>query len=161
PPLLGPLLTGLRQARGWSQLRLAAELCAASGVPTVTRHEVSRWERQRRAPGDFWLGWLAAVLGVPVARLADARAGTRPGPAVPPPQDSRPDGPPPDGCRDGSPPDSRRDGPPPGGRPGAARRPPAPPHRPLPIGYAARATARRRGRPGPRPRRLRRPLRWS
>ncbi|MEH1011569.1 helix-turn-helix transcriptional regulator [Micromonospora sp. CPCC 206060] len=126
PPALGALLAGLRQARGWSQLRLAAELCTASGVPTLTRHEVSRWERQRRTPGDFWLGWLAVVLGVPVAHLAGARAGA---------------------------------GPDPGRRHGGSRRPPAPPHRPLPVGYAARPTARRRSRPGPVPRRLRQPVR--
>ena len=77
PPLLGPLLAELRLARGWSQQRLAHELCAASGVPTLTRHEVSRWERQLRLPGDFWLDWLAVVLGVPVGLLAEAAARSR------------------------------------------------------------------------------------
>ncbi|MEV6695487.1 helix-turn-helix domain-containing protein [Micromonospora sp. NPDC051196] len=64
-PLCGPLLTRLRRARGWSQSRLAAELCAAAGVPTLSRHEISRWERQRRTPGRFWHAWLATVLGMP------------------------------------------------------------------------------------------------
>ncbi|MEV0810170.1 hypothetical protein, partial [Micromonospora sp. NPDC050200] len=41
PRLLGPLIAQLRLARGWSQQRLADELCAASGAPTVTRHEIS------------------------------------------------------------------------------------------------------------------------
>ncbi|MFU8849895.1 hypothetical protein ACNAW0_02735 [Micromonospora sp. SL1-18] len=41
PRLLGPLLAELRSARGWSQQRVATELCAASGVPTLTRHEVA------------------------------------------------------------------------------------------------------------------------
>ncbi|MEU6076880.1 transcriptional regulator [Micromonospora sp. NPDC047074] len=77
PQLLGPLLAQLRLARGWSQLRVAGELCAASGVPTLSRHEVSRWERQLRLPGDFWLGWLAVVLAVPVDLLAAAAARTR------------------------------------------------------------------------------------
>ncbi|SCL61964.1 helix-turn-helix domain-containing protein [Micromonospora eburnea] len=77
PRPLGPLLAELRSARGWSQQRVAAELCAASGVPTLTRHEVSRWERQRRLPGDFWTGWLATVLGVPGELLAEAAAHTR------------------------------------------------------------------------------------
>ncbi|MEU9825875.1 helix-turn-helix transcriptional regulator [Micromonospora chersina] len=76
-PPLGPLLAELRAARGWSQQRVAAELCAAAGVPTLTRHEVSRWERQRRLPGDFWSGWLAVVLGVPGDLLADAAARSR------------------------------------------------------------------------------------
>ncbi|MCL7455578.1 transcriptional regulator [Micromonospora sp. MSM11] len=77
PQLLGPLLAQLRLARGWSQLRVAAELCAASGVPTLSRHEVSRWERQQRVPGEFWLGWLAVVLAVPVDLLTAAAARTR------------------------------------------------------------------------------------
>lgn len=77
PRLLGPLLAELRSARGWSQQRVAAELCAASGVPTLTRHEISRWERQRRLPGGFWLGWLAVVLGVPGELLAESAAHSR------------------------------------------------------------------------------------
>lgn len=72
PMTLGPLLAHLRVRRGWSQLRLAEHLCAASSVPTVSRHEVSRWERQERVPGDFWLSWLAAVLEVPLDELVAA-----------------------------------------------------------------------------------------
>ncbi|MGV9214836.1 helix-turn-helix domain-containing protein [Micromonospora sp. RB23] len=74
---LGPLLVRHRLARGWSQQRAATELCAAAGVPTLSRHEVSRWERQRRVPGAFWLGWLAVVLDVPPVVLAEAAARTR------------------------------------------------------------------------------------
>ncbi|MDO3704599.1 transcriptional regulator [Micromonospora sp. C28SCA-DRY-2] len=77
PRLLGPLLAQLRLARGWSQPRLAAELCAAAGVPTLSRHEVSRWERHLRVPGDFWLGWLAVVLAAPVEPLRSAAARSR------------------------------------------------------------------------------------
>ncbi|MBM7489973.1 hypothetical protein JOD64_001195 [Micromonospora luteifusca] len=77
PAQLGPLLARRRLARGWSQQRTAAELCAAAGVPTLSRHEVSRWERQRRVPGGFWLGWLAVVLDVPLVALAEAAAATR------------------------------------------------------------------------------------
>ncbi|MEU8330209.1 helix-turn-helix domain-containing protein [Micromonospora sp. NPDC048839] len=77
PAQLGPLLARCRLARGWSQQRAAAELCAAAGVPTLSRHEVSRWERQRRVPGGFWLGWLAVVLDVPLVTLTEAAAGTR------------------------------------------------------------------------------------
>lgn len=58
PESLGPLLARLRRARGRSQQALAAELCAASGVPTLSRHEVSRWERQLRVPeASGWAGW--------------------------------------------------------------------------------------------------------
>src|SRR5688500_7734190 len=70
---LGPLLAQLRAERGLSQRRLAERLCAAAAVPTVSRHEVSRWEREERVPGAFWLGWLAAVLEVPARRLVAAR----------------------------------------------------------------------------------------
>ncbi|MGW5558676.1 helix-turn-helix domain-containing protein [Micromonospora sp. NPDC003944] len=77
PAQLGPLLARCRLARGWSQQRAAAELCAAAGVSTLSRHEVSRWERQRRVPGGFWLGWLAVVLDVPLVVLAEAAAATR------------------------------------------------------------------------------------
>jgi transcriptional regulator with XRE-family HTH domain len=74
---LGPLLTRVRLARGWSQLRVAELLCAASGAPTVTRHEISRWEREDRIPSEFWLGWLALVLEVPIDALAGAAARAR------------------------------------------------------------------------------------
>jgi transcriptional regulator with XRE-family HTH domain len=73
---IGALLCRLRLARGYTQLRLAELLCAASGVPTVTRHEVSRWEREERVPGGFWLGWLAAVLDVPLDDLEIAVGAT-------------------------------------------------------------------------------------
>ena len=79
PESIGPLLAGLRSRRGHSQLRLAEQLCAASGVPTVSRHEVSRWEREERVPGPFWLGWLAAVLDVPPGELTAAARRVRPG----------------------------------------------------------------------------------
>nr|QLJ97254.1 helix-turn-helix transcriptional regulator [Micromonospora carbonacea] len=85
PELLGPMLARLRQARGRSQQLLAAELCAASGVPTLSRHEVSRWERQLRVPGAFWLGWLAVVLAVPAKLLADAAGRSRRARRRPPP----------------------------------------------------------------------------
>lgn len=71
-PSFGALLAGLRQARGWSQQKLAEELCVVSGRCTVTRHEVSRWERGLRLPGRYWLGQLARVLDCPVERLTEA-----------------------------------------------------------------------------------------
>jgi transcriptional regulator with XRE-family HTH domain len=74
---IGALLTRLRLARGLSQLRLAELLCASAGVPTVTRHEISRWEREERVPGAFWLGWLALVLDAPPDLLERAAAGAR------------------------------------------------------------------------------------
>ena len=74
---LGPLLTRARLARGWSQLRVAELLCAASGSATITRHEVSRWEREDRIPSGFWLGWLALVLETRIEELSRAADRTR------------------------------------------------------------------------------------
>lgn len=92
---IGPLLVALRRSRGWSQLRVAQRLCAESGMPTVSRHEVSRWERGARVPGSFWLRWLAEVFEQPLERLelavAAAQLGVRPeaanapGSGAPPP----------------------------------------------------------------------------
>src|SRR5690606_21838753 len=85
---IGPLLARLRLAGGLSQLRLAELLCAAAGTATVTRHEVSRWERGERVPGRFWREWLAVVLEAPLERLEAAAAagqGARPSPATPRP----------------------------------------------------------------------------
>jgi transcriptional regulator with XRE-family HTH domain len=74
---IGALLTRLRRARGWSQLTLAEKLCVASKTATVSRHEISRWERGQRTPGPFWLGWLALVLDAPLGLLEAAVANTR------------------------------------------------------------------------------------
>ncbi|NLU77466.1 helix-turn-helix domain-containing protein [Micromonospora sp. HNM0581] len=88
PASLGPLVARSRLARGWSQSRLAAELCAAAGVCTLSRHEISRWERGVRAPGRFWRGWLVRILALPVgpahpARRVSAPTGSnRPRPAT-------------------------------------------------------------------------------
>lgn len=62
----GEELARLRRRRGLSQQRLAEQLCAAAGVTTVSRNEVSRWERGERLPARAWLGWLSQVLGAPL-----------------------------------------------------------------------------------------------
>jgi transcriptional regulator with XRE-family HTH domain len=83
PPLtgdvesIGALLARVRTGRGMSQLRMAELLCAAAGLPTVTRHEVSRWEREQRVPSRHWLRWLAVVLNVPLEELELAAAAAR------------------------------------------------------------------------------------
>ncbi|UED85198.1 helix-turn-helix domain-containing protein [Streptomyces profundus] len=69
----GEHLTGLRRARKLSQRQLAGKLCALSGVQTLTRNEVSRWERGERIPGS-WLPVLAQVLDVLLSDLEDAAA---------------------------------------------------------------------------------------
>ena len=74
---LGVRLTQIRISQGRTQLRVAELLCAASGLPTVSRHEISRWEREQRVPTAFWLRWLAVVLDVPLDDLERAAAVTR------------------------------------------------------------------------------------
>jgi transcriptional regulator with XRE-family HTH domain len=74
PDALGALLAEARQQRGLSQARLATRLCASAGVATITRHEISRWERGDRVPSGFWLAWLAEALDIPFARLERAAA---------------------------------------------------------------------------------------
>jgi transcriptional regulator with XRE-family HTH domain len=74
---IGALLARVRSEHGISQLRLAERLCAASGLSTVTRSEVSRWEREERIPSGYWLRWLALVLDLPLGRLERATAVAR------------------------------------------------------------------------------------
>jgi transcriptional regulator with XRE-family HTH domain len=69
---IGALLARVRGEQGITQLRLAARLCAAASSATVTRHEISRWEREERIPSGYWLGWLAVVLDHPLEALERA-----------------------------------------------------------------------------------------
>ncbi|WP_328672937.1 helix-turn-helix transcriptional regulator [Streptomyces sp. NBC_00328] len=64
---IGANIKRLREQRGWSQARLAHEVCRAAGVigEPVGRQEVSRWETGRRTPRE-WLPFIAAALGVSV-----------------------------------------------------------------------------------------------
>jgi transcriptional regulator with XRE-family HTH domain len=73
---VGALIARVRREQGKTQQRLAELLCQASGDATVTRHEVSRWERGVRLP-TRWLPWLAAVLGVSRDELEAATVPTR------------------------------------------------------------------------------------
>jgi transcriptional regulator with XRE-family HTH domain len=59
-----------RRARGLSQAELAERLAIVSGRPTVTRHDISRWERGVRTPRPFWLRHLAVALEIEPATLA-------------------------------------------------------------------------------------------
>ncbi|GDY65716.1 hypothetical protein SAV14893_051090 [Streptomyces avermitilis] len=62
---IGANIKRLREARGYSQARLAHEVCRAAGVigDPVGRQEVSRWETGKRTPRE-WLPFIAAALGV-------------------------------------------------------------------------------------------------
>jgi transcriptional regulator with XRE-family HTH domain len=75
----GGLLSELRGRRGFTQKAMAERLCEVSGQVTVSRHELSRWEREVRIPSDFWLGWLSEVLEEPVSVLEEARARSKGG----------------------------------------------------------------------------------
>ncbi|WFB07750.1 helix-turn-helix domain-containing protein [Streptomyces sp. LX-29] len=72
----GAYLTRLRRATGRSQRQLADRLCALSGLQSVTRNEVSRWERGGRVP-DAWLTFLAQALDTSPSELARAAAYAR------------------------------------------------------------------------------------
>ena len=74
---LGGLIARTREEQGISQLRLAERLCASAGMATVTRNEISRWERGERIPSGYWLGWLAVALALPLEQLERAAAVSR------------------------------------------------------------------------------------
>jgi hypothetical protein len=55
-----------------SQSELASELNRAAQRDSLTRHEVSRWERGEVVPGRYWRDHLCAVLAMPVSSLRTA-----------------------------------------------------------------------------------------
>jgi transcriptional regulator with XRE-family HTH domain len=75
--MFGRLLADRRRALGRSQQRVAEQLCAVSGAATVSRHEVSRWERGLRLPTPYWRAAIGRVLGVPLPVLDAAAARAR------------------------------------------------------------------------------------
>ncbi|WP_306332881.1 helix-turn-helix domain-containing protein [Streptomyces sp. KL118A] len=83
----GAHLAALRKRARLSQSQLAARLCSVSGTATLTRNEVSRWERGERLP-DAWLMALATVLSVPPEDLERAAVFARG--EVEEPQDDHP-----------------------------------------------------------------------
>ncbi len=88
PETIGTLIARVRGEHGISQLRLAERLCTSARQNTVTRHEISRWEREERIPSPFWQGWLAVALQLPREDLeraaAVARRRRQQAPTVPP-----------------------------------------------------------------------------
>ncbi|MFE7379083.1 helix-turn-helix domain-containing protein [Streptomyces zhihengii] len=67
---IGQLIRDLRQARGWSQGRLAAAVNDAFGT-NLDREYISRWERCKVTPGAYYLRCLSAVLDTPLAVFED------------------------------------------------------------------------------------------
>ncbi|MFC7814329.1 helix-turn-helix transcriptional regulator [Streptomyces sp. NPDC057367] len=76
---IGANIREQRERRGWSQARLAREVCRAAGVigDPVGRQEVSRWETGKRTPRE-WLPFLAAALAVPVEVLTTPQTPAEP-----------------------------------------------------------------------------------
>ncbi|WP_238015571.1 helix-turn-helix transcriptional regulator [Dactylosporangium sp. AC04546] len=68
----GVLVANRRRTLGLSQRDPADRVCSVSGRATITRHELSRYERGVRLPGGTMMAVLAEVLDVPVEVLADA-----------------------------------------------------------------------------------------
>jgi transcriptional regulator with XRE-family HTH domain len=66
---LGPLIADRRRALGRSQREFADLLCGTSGRPTVTRTEISRYERETRIPTPASLADLALALRLPAVTL--------------------------------------------------------------------------------------------
>lgn len=65
PESLCSMLRELRSRHGLSQCDLAGQLNDASGNSSITREDISRWERGKRIPGPYWRKWLCAVLDLP------------------------------------------------------------------------------------------------
>jgi transcriptional regulator with XRE-family HTH domain len=74
---IGRLITRRRRQLGMTQSDLAEDLCARSGRPTFTRHEISRYERGRRLPTSPVLTVLTDSLDLPLADLRHAAATDR------------------------------------------------------------------------------------
>lgn len=69
----GAHLAAMRKRAQLSQSQVAARLCVISGTATLTRNEISRWERGDRLP-TAWLAHLAIVLAVPVGQTVPRNA---------------------------------------------------------------------------------------
>ncbi|SEG92205.1 Helix-turn-helix domain-containing protein [Thermomonospora echinospora] len=67
----GAYLARMRRKANKSQRQLAEMLCRISGTASVTRNEVSRWERGERVP-TVWLPALATALGIHLDELERA-----------------------------------------------------------------------------------------
>jgi ribosome-binding protein aMBF1 (putative translation factor) len=76
-PSAGVLIAAARLRHGMSQRTLAQRLCAESGTTTLSRHEISRWEREVRLPSGYWRRPLSAVLRIDRDELEHAIAQAR------------------------------------------------------------------------------------
>jgi transcriptional regulator with XRE-family HTH domain len=67
--VFGRWIAARRRHLGLSQRELAAQLCAAIGRQTMTRNELSRYERGVRIPGPGLVAAVAVCLRLPIAAL--------------------------------------------------------------------------------------------
>jgi transcriptional regulator with XRE-family HTH domain len=75
---IGANIKRLREERGWSQGRLAREVCRAAGISgdAIGRQEISRYETGKRTPRE-WLPFIAQAFGVSIADLKTPQSPTR------------------------------------------------------------------------------------
>lgn len=74
---ISELIKSARHRHKLSQRELADALIQASGRDTVTRCDISRWERGKRIPTGHWLHWLSRVLQIPPPHLRYAASMAR------------------------------------------------------------------------------------
>jgi transcriptional regulator with XRE-family HTH domain len=73
----GQLIARRRWELGLSQRELADRRCAVAGRATLTRHELSRYERGVRLPRGWVLAAMAVCLDVPLVVLLERVAEQR------------------------------------------------------------------------------------
>jgi transcriptional regulator with XRE-family HTH domain len=66
---ISTLIKRVRRCQGMTQAALADRLADVSGNVSVTRDQVTRWERGGRVPSPYWRHWLAIALDVPSGQL--------------------------------------------------------------------------------------------
>ena len=69
---MGELIAARRRELGMSQSQLASAVCERAKRHSITRHEISRYERNLVVPGGLWLRHIAGVLGLDVRELLRA-----------------------------------------------------------------------------------------
>ncbi|WP_352244159.1 helix-turn-helix transcriptional regulator [Lentzea sp. NBRC 105346] len=59
------LIPQARRERGLTQEELARRLSEISRNDSITREDISRWERGKRIPGPYWRSWISKALEMP------------------------------------------------------------------------------------------------
>ncbi|TWP47336.1 helix-turn-helix transcriptional regulator [Lentzea tibetensis] len=69
---ISTLIPQARRERGLTQEELARRLSEISRNDSITREDISRWERGKRIPGPYWRGWISKALEMPCADVERA-----------------------------------------------------------------------------------------